>query len=124
MTKFLHDDVLDGLLNYIKNNVVEITLCNAEPTTYTQAHTTYMLVNQVLDTGDFTISNGDTNGRKVRVGAQAGLTPTNGGSAIYVALTDTVNSKLLGYTTCPSKTFDTSDLVDIAAFDCEVADPV
>jgi hypothetical protein len=82
-----------------------------------------MLVNTAMASGDFTVSNGDTNGRKVRVAAKAGLVPSGAGTANHVALLDTVNSKLLGVTTCPAKTFATDDLVDVAAWDIEVADP-
>jgi hypothetical protein len=123
MAKSLHDDVLDGLCNIIKNNANRMTLCSQQPATYAEATSTYRLVEQAMVSGDFTISNGDTNGRKVRTAAKSGITPSASGTANHVALVDTGNSKLLAVTTCPSKTFDTSDLVDIAAWDIEVADP-
>lgn len=123
MGKSVHDDVLDGALNIIKNNCTRMTLCSAEPTTYTEGNATYALLDVTLASGDFTVSNGDTNGRKVRVAAKTGITPDSNGTATHVALLDVSNSKLLLVTTMPSKAFTTADLVDTAAWDYELADP-
>lgn len=123
MAKSVHNDVLDGALNIIYNNCTRITLCSAEPTTYTEAITTYMLAQVTVDTSDFTIGDGDTSGRKIAVGAQSGITPTNAGTANHVALVDVGNTKLLAVTTMTSKALATDDLVDIATFDLEIADP-
>lgn len=43
MAKSVHDDVLDGALNIIKNNTNIMTVCSSEPTTRTEAVTTYAL---------------------------------------------------------------------------------
>jgi hypothetical protein len=124
MAKSLHNDVLDAALNIIKNNCTRVTLCSQEPTTYNEANATYVLVSKDgYVSGDFTISDGDTSGRKVRVAAKTGITPTNAGTANHVALLDVTNSKLLGVTTMTAKAVATDDLVDIAAFDLELADP-
>ena len=121
--KTLHDDVFDGALNIIKNNCTRITLCSAEPTTYTEAITTYMLVQVTVTGTDFTVGDGDVSGRKAAVTAQTGITPTNAGTANHVALVDVSGTKLLAVTTMTSKVLATDDLVDIATFDLEIADP-
>ena len=69
MAKFFVDSVLDGLLEII-NDATLMTVCNAKPTTYAEMSSTFKLADVVMAGGDFTISNGDTNGRKVRVAAK------------------------------------------------------
>lgn len=121
MAKYLSDAALDGGLDYIAT-ATEITVCSAEPTDYTKAHTTYMLVNHALSSGDFTKAD-DTSGRKVTVGAQSGLATTNAGTATYIALTITGSSTLVGYTTCTSQAIAAGNTVNIPAFKFSVADP-
>jgi len=121
MAKFLSDDAIDGGLNYL-STATEITVCNAEPTDYTKAHTTYMLVNHALTGADFTIAD-DTSGRKNTVAAQSGLDVSTGGTATYIALTITASSKLIGYTTCTSQVLAVGNTVNIPAFKLNIADP-
>jgi len=124
MPKALHNDVLDGTLNIIKNNATKLVVCGTEPTTFTEANVTYMLCEVIIDSADFTgPAEGDVSGRKLTVNAQAGVVPTVGGTSGWVCVLDVDDSKLLGKTTCPAKTFDTDDLVDVAAWDLELADP-
>lgn len=123
MAKSVHNDVLDAALNVILNNCTRITLCSAEPTTYTEAITTFMLLQQTVTAGAFSIAEGDVSGRKLVVAAQTGITPTNAGTATHVALCDVSGTKLLAVTTMTSKVLATDDLVDIATFDLEIADP-
>lgn len=123
MAKIVHDDVLDGALNIIKNNCTRITVCSTQPTTYTEGNATYALADVTVDSTDFTLANGDTNGRKVTVGAQAGVTVDTTGSAQHIALLDVSNSKLLYVTTCTTQSLTSGNTVDIPAFDIEIADP-
>lgn len=126
MAKSINDTVLDGALDVIATGT-EITVCSAQPTTYAEAHTTYMLANHVLTpgdgNGDFTISDGDASGRKVRVTQQADITITNSGTATHVAITVTGTSTLLLVTTCTSQALTSGNTVTIPAFDDEIADP-
>jgi hypothetical protein len=123
MAKAIHDDILDSALNDLKADGNEIVVCETEPTTYLEAHTTYMLANHVLAAGDYTVSNGDTNGRKVRIAEQAGIAVTNSGTAGFVCITDTVGSRLLLKTTCTPQALTAGNTVTIPAFDDEIADP-
>ena len=127
MAKIVHDDVLDGALNIIKNNCTRITVCSAQPTTYTEGNATYALADVTVDSTDFTVANGDTSGRKVTVAAQASIlidvgAPTN---ATHIALLDVTNSKLLYVTTTTTQslTANGSNTVSIPSFDIEIADP-
>jgi len=125
MAKTVHDDVLDGALNILKNNVTRMTVCSSQPTTYAEANATYALADVTLSSTDFTNANGDSSGRKTTVGAQSsGLIDTSG-TATHVALLDVSNSKLLYVTTCTSQalTANGSNTVNFPAWDIEIADP-
>lgn len=125
MAKTVHDDVLDGASNILKNNVTRQVACSAQPTTYTEANATYALADVTLASGDFTLANGDTNGRKVTVAAKSGVLIDTSGTATHVALLDVTNSKLMYVTTCTSLalTANGSNTVNFPAWDIEFADP-
>jgi hypothetical protein len=123
MAKSVHDDVLDGAFNIIKNNCTRMTVCTTEPTTYTQANATNALADVTMASGDFTIANGDTSGRKVTVAQKASVPVDTSGTAAHVALLDVTNSKLLYVTTCTSQALTSGNTVTFPAFDIELADP-
>lgn len=123
MGKSVHDDVLDGAWNIIKNNCTKIVVCSAQPTTYAEANATYDLANVTVDSSDFTNANGDVSGRKLTVGAQSGVSITDSGDATHIALLDVANSKLLYVTTCTSQTLASGGSVNLPTFDLEIADP-
>lgn len=125
MAKIAHDDVMDGALNVIKNNVTRQVACSAQPTTYAEGNATYALADVTMASGDFTLANGDTNGRKVTVAAKSGVLIDTSGTATHVALLDVTNSKLLYVTTCTSQalTANGSNTVNFPAWDIEIADP-
>lgn len=124
MAKSVHDDVLDGALNVIKNNATRVTLCNAQPTTYTEANATFALADVTVDSSDFTgPANGDASGRKLTVAAQNGVTVDASGTSTHVALLDVSNSKLLYVTTHTSQALTSGNTANIGAWDVELADP-
>jgi hypothetical protein len=81
MAKSVHDDVLDGALNIVKNNATRQVACSAEPTTYTEGNATYALADITVASGDFTAANGSTSGRKLTVGAKTGALIDASGTA-------------------------------------------
>jgi len=125
MAKTVHDDVLDGALDIIKNNATRMTACSAQPTTYAEGNATYALADITIDSTDFTHANGDTNGRKTTVAAQTGVLIDTSGTSLFIALLDVANSKLLYVTTCTSQalTANGSNTVNFPAWDIEIADP-
>jgi hypothetical protein len=125
MAKTVHDDVLDGAMNVIKNNVTRQVACSAQPTTYAEANATYALADVTMAGSDFTIANGDTSGRKVTVGAKSGALIDTSGTATHAALLDVTNSKLLYVTTCTALalTANGTNTVNFPAWDIEIADP-
>lgn len=123
MGKSVHDDVLDGALNIIKNNCTRMTACSAEPTTYTEGNATYALADVTLASGDFTNANGDTNGRKTTVAQKTGVTVDSSGTATHVALLDVSNSKLLYVTTATSQALTAANTMTFNSWKIEIADP-
>lgn len=123
MGKIVHDDVLDGALNIIKNNCTRMVVCTTQPTTYTEGNATYALADVTVSSTDFTVANGGTSGRKVTVAAKSAVTIDTSGTALHVALLDVSNSKLLYVTTCTSQALTSGGTVDIPAWVIEIADP-
>lgn len=124
MAKSVHNDILDAALNYIKNNATRICVDNAEPTTYTQAITTYKLVIKTISSSDFTgPADGDVSGRKLTSNQHSTVTIDTSGTATHIALCDSVNSKLLFVTTCNSQALTATNTVTVPAWDAEISDP-
>ena len=125
MAKIVHDDVLDGALNIIKNNCTRMVACSAQPTTYTEGNATYALADVAMASTDFTNANGGTSGRKTTVAAKSSVLIDTSGSATHVALLDVTNSKLLYVTTCTTQalTANGTNTVNFPAWDIEIADP-
>lgn len=116
----------DGLDN-IEANCDEITICSDDLTsmapTYTECHTTHMLVNHAMTGADFTVGDGDTSGRKIAVAEQASVTITNSGTAAQICLLDTGASEVLYVTTCDTQALTAANQVTIPTWDAEVRDP-
>lgn len=123
MAKSVHNDVLDAALNYIKNNCTRMVACSAEPTTYTEANSTYALADVTMAGTDFTVADGDTSGRKVTAAAKTSVLIDSSGTFTHVALLDVSNTKLLYVTTGTSQALTAGGTVDFPAWDIEIADP-
>lgn len=123
MAKTVHDDVLDGALNILKNNVTRMTICSSQPTTYTEGNATYALADVTLASGDFTNADGTTSGRKTTIAQKTGVTVDTTGTATHVALLDVTNSKLLYVTTCTSQAVTAANTMTFNSWKIEIADP-
>jgi hypothetical protein len=101
MAHFLNDLVADEALNYIKDSVTKITLCDGQPTTYSDANTANgsgtgrKLAEVTVDSSDFTLADDATNGRKLTVAAQNGIAITAAGDGDHVAWLDVTNSRII-----------------------------
>lgn len=121
MAKAVHDDVLDGAFLVLDDGNI-MTACSAQPTTRTEAVTTYALADVALTPGtDFTKANGDTSGRKCTIAAKSGVVIDTSGTATHVAICD--GTRLLYVTTCTSQALTAAGTVDFPAWDVEIADP-
>ena len=122
MAKYQNDIILDTALDYIKNNVTQISICNAQPTTYAQATSTYKLaIRAGLTSGSFTgPADGTPNGRKITVNEQASITVDASGDATHVALCS--GSVLLYVTTCTQQTLTSGNTCTVPLWTITLAD--
>lgn len=127
MGKSANNLVLDASIEYVADECNEINLCSAEPTTYAEAHTTYMLAQHALTVGDgngdYTIGDGDTSGRKVDLTQQASVPITNTGTATHAALVRTSDQTLLFVTTTTPQVLTSGGTVTIPSWKIELSDP-
>lgn len=123
MGKAAPDATIDSMFDYIDQSDL-MTVCNAEPTTYTEATSTFKLADVAMtpDT-DFSKANGDTNGRKVTVAAKSAVPVDSSGTATHIALVRTTGTTLRYVTTCTSQALTAGNTVNVPAWDIEVADP-
>jgi hypothetical protein len=124
MAKSINNVMLDAVWNYIKNSAdtITYTLCSAQPTTRTEAVTTFMLASTTLNkASDITLANGDVSGRKATISAKTGIAVTNTGTGTHVAIVDATN--LLFVTTCTSQAVSSGGTVDIGTWKDEIAAP-
>ena len=124
MAKYANPTLIDGAFNVIKTSadVITYTLCSTQPTTRTEAVTTYMLASTTLNkTTEVTLANGDVSGRKMTISAKTGISVTNTGSGQHVAICDATN--LLYVTTTTTQAVSSGGTVDIGTWKTEIAAP-
>lgn len=132
MAKRVLAALLDAALNVIKVGITgngpanKQVVCSAEPTTYTEANSTYKLAEVTMTGTDFTLANGDGAGntpRKCTVAQKTGVSVGTSGTATHVALIDTINGVLLEVTTCTSQALTSGNTVTIPAWKIELGAP-
>jgi hypothetical protein len=128
MAKTVNDVVLDGALNIVKNNATRISICSAQPTTFTEAMTTYKLAIKTITDTDFTgpaDNDGTGAGRKLTSNAHNGMTVDATGDGEFVALVDFANERVLYVTECDNvQTLTNGNTVNIPAWAIRIQDPV
>ena len=123
MAKTVDNKVLDAALNIVKNDCNKITLLSAQPPNFGAANAGALVLAEItMVNGDFTIADGDTSGRKVQVAEKAG-SGSQSGTALVLAMLDTVNSLIL-YTTDGSFVVTNGQGFTLQTFKAEIADPV
>lgn len=121
MAKSVHNDVLDGAFD-ILDQADLMTVCNAEPTTRTEAITTFKLADVAMTPNtDYVKADGDVSGRKVTMAAKSAVPVDSSGTATHVALVD--GTRLLYVTTCTSQALTAGNTVNFPAWKVEIADP-
>jgi hypothetical protein len=127
MAKFAPDAVMDAALAVIAL-ADEMYVCSAQPTNYADIANSDLVGPIALTpgdgNGDFVIANGDTNGRKITVGAQAGASVIASGNATHIVLATGGATDLIRYiTTVPSQALTSGNTANVGAWDVEIADP-
>lgn len=122
MAKTVLDTVLDQALTYIKTNGTRLCVCSAQPTTYTEAITTFKLAIKTIASTDYT---GPAAGsqRQLTVNQQSGITVDSSGTALYIAVADSGNSALLLVTTCTSQALTVGNTVTVPAWVYSIQSP-
>lgn len=90
----LADRVFDNGLTVLDTEANALHLCSTEPTTYTEATSTYTIGNETTISVGAPADRGG-GGREVTLAAISAGTVTATGTANYWALVDTSNSRLL-----------------------------
>ncbi len=117
MAKYINATLLDRSLELLQASANRVTICSAQPTTYAEAMTTYALGTLAASSGNFTIANGDTSGRKITYAA-ATVTVGTSGNVTHVALCGTAGSgTLLLVGTCATQAVTAAGSVIISAVD-------
>jgi hypothetical protein len=119
MGKSASDGILDGTLDVIAS-CTKLTICAGQPTSIAEI-ATFELASVVIDGTDFTKANGDIDGRKVTIAAQADLSISTSGNADHVVVS---NATHLMATTVASQALTAGGTVSTNAFDFENGDPV
>lgn len=112
--------VLDLGLNVLDTEASHIYLCSQEPTTYTEASSTYALANNNFGAGAVfgAPAAGSPNGRKVTSAAVVSGSVTATGTAANWASTDNANSRLLAAgNLAATQVVSTGNTWQMAAFD-------
>jgi hypothetical protein len=121
LAKLVHDDVLDGAWDVLDQADL-MTVCAGQPTTRTEAVTTFKLADVAMTPNtDYTKANGTTSGRKVTTAAKSAVPVDTSGTADHVAWVD--GTRLLYVTTCTSQVLTSGNTVNIPAVSMEIADP-
>lgn len=120
--KACSDAYMDAMLALI-DDADTLTVCSAQPANVAGIAAVTLAsvaLTPGAGNGDFTLANGDTNGRKLTVAQQAAIAITASGDATHVVIDDGTN---LYVTTCTSQTLTSGGTVTVPAWDIEVADP-
>lgn len=121
----LHNDVYDNGLNEIVNATTPVLhLCSQEPTTHTEATSTYTLGNKAAPTVTGP-TDGSPNGRSVSISTFTDGTITGTGTGSHWAYVDNNDNRLLAVRAAPSSQAVTSgnDLELTSAIVINLADP-
>ena len=106
----------------IENSVNEMHACSAEPTTYTEAKTTFSLGSVAMAAVDFTQADGSPDGRKITVAAKT-VTGSANGNANHLALIETGTTTLWYATTTTLVGITNGVGQDFSAWDILQRDP-
>lgn len=122
MAKYAPDAFYTNGFAYIAG-VTRMVGCSQQPTTYTEAVTTYALADVNMASGDFTEAAGDTSGRKITVAAKNAVPVDAGGTVTHIALVTVTGSTLRYVTTCDDQVLTQGNTMNFPAWDIEIAAP-
>ena len=119
MSKLVDDSVMDAALNEVVNNAVILRVCSGDPADRSAA-VTATLASVAINSGDFSLANGDTSGRKSTLSQQVDIAISASGTAATVVVDD--GTILLTKTDVTSQALTSGGTVTVNAYDHEIAD--
>lgn len=121
MADYLHDNVLDNGVQYLVDHGANLYLCSTQPTTYTEATSTYKLGTKtgVTMTGP---ANGTTNGRSATVSAITDGTVDSNGTAECFGLTDGTSLLLAAGNLASSQVVYSGNTFTLTAIELRIPD--
>lgn len=122
MAKACSDAYMDAMLALI-DDATTLYVCSGQPANYAGISAVALAdvtLTAGAGNGDYTLGNGDTNGRKLTVAQQSNVPIDTSGTATNVVLTDGTN---IYVTTCSSQALTAGGTVTVPAWDIEIADP-
>lgn len=124
MVAYLNDDVLDNGLSYLNTNGDRIDICSQQPTSYTEATSTYTLGNKTSASVG-SPENGDSSGRKVVIAAISDGSVTGTGTASHWALSKTsaTEALLAANSLSSSQAVTSGNTFSLGAIDITFPDP-
>lgn len=120
MAKWVADSVLNAALTAIAGATI-MTACSQQPTSRTEAVTTYGLADVSMSSSDFTQADASGGGRQTTVAQKTGVTVDTSGTATHVALCDGTN--LLYVTTCTSQSLTSGNTMTFGSWVISIGDP-
>lgn len=121
MPALLDDSVVDAALARVATGT-QLHICTGTPADRAAVLATSLAATP-LEPGDFTVTDGDTGGRKLVVAAQTGLEVTAGGAPAHYCVID--DALLLARTEVDPATPDLTvgSTVDVPAWTLTISDP-
>lgn len=116
MAKYQNPIVIDAALAMIQAST-RVTISTAQPTTYAEAMTTYAIGTLAAASGNFTIANGDSSGRKITYGPGTIVVGTTGTVTNINFCYITGTGTLIMSGTCAPTAVTAGGTVVIAAWD-------
>lgn len=118
---FLNDNVFDNGLSWLDTNGTRIDICSQEPTTYTEATSTYSLGDAAINVPGPT--NGATDGRRVVVPAVSGATVDSTGTASHWAITNGSDTLCAANSLASSQSVTAGNTFNLGSFSITLRDP-
>lgn len=118
MAKWANDSVMDAALDEVAT-ATQLLVCTSQPVDRAAAIAAAVATTNLV--AAFTKADGDTNGRKVTIAAQNGISVDANGTATHIALID--GSTLVYVTTCNSQAVTAGNLINVPAWKIEFSDP-
>lgn len=124
MADIIGDRVFDEGLDILTTDVENLYICSSQPTTFTEASSTYKLATKASPTITGPTDGGAGGGRMVTVSAITDGVVNSNGTAAWFALTDDSNSELLiSGNLASSLAIATGSPFTLTAFNIQFPDP-